>query len=145
MDTFNVTGAAAPASGTISVTGTTSPPSGFPAKNRGIMFDGTNHAVFALPTFVLYHTFAFHSWLYPFTNGSNRYVFSKDRNDFTNADTSKHITFVIGTDNRPLINMAKDEDPTTTHDFQGTSTYDEDTWVYSVISAVMSNGSETSI
>ena len=109
------------------------------------MFDGSNHASIALPTFVFYHTFAIHSWLYPFTNGSNRYVFSKDRNDFTNSDTSKHITSVIGTDNKPLINMAKDEDPTTTHDFKGSSTYNEDTWVYSVISVVMSGGNETSI
>ena len=81
------------------------------------MFDGANHAVFALPTFVFYHTFAFHAWLYPFTNGSNRYVFSKDRDSFTNADSSKHITFSIGADNLPLVMMAKDVDPSTTHKF----------------------------
>ena len=109
------------------------------------MFDGTNHASIALPTFIFHHTFAIHSWLYPFTNGSNRYVFSKDRNDFTSADTSKHFTFVIDTDNKPLINMAKDSDPTTTYNFKGDSTYDEDTWVYSIISVKMFYGFSTEL
>ena len=94
---------------------------------------------------MLYHTFSFHSWLYPFQNGSSRTIFSKDRDDFTTADSSKHITFVIGSDNKPDFTMAKDEDPSVTHSFKGNGTYGQDTWVYSIISGVMNNGYQTSI
>ena len=41
--------------------------------------------------------------------------------------------------------MAKDSDPTTTYNFKGDSTYDEDTWVYSIISVKMFYGFSTEL
>ena len=47
------------------VTVTTSDPSGFPAKNRGLYFDGTNIAYVTLTQIVIDNKFVIEVWIYP--------------------------------------------------------------------------------
>ena len=72
--------------GDVSVT--TSDPSGFPAKYRGLYFDGSNTAFIPLPGFALYHTCSFHFWIIPIGNGV---VFSKDRPSYDGIDAQRHL------------------------------------------------------
>ena len=49
--------------GTITVD--TADPSGFPAKYRGLYFDGTNDGRIEMTSLVLYHSFTIQGWIYP--------------------------------------------------------------------------------
>ena len=90
------------------VTVTTSDPSGFPAKYRGLYFDGINTAFIPLPAFTLYHTCSFHFWVIPIGNGV---LFTKDRPSYDGISSFRHLSLRLNSQ-RPKFRMAKDDDVT---------------------------------
>ena len=88
---------------------TTVDPSGFPAKYRGLYFDGAARGFIPLPSFTLYHTCSFHFWTKIHAGGS---IFSKDRNAF-GSDAERHILIKFDSDRRPRFKLANDDDVST--------------------------------
>lgn len=67
--------------------------SGYPAKNRGIHFNGaTNNGYIDIPNYMLDHFFSIHAWALVKTAptaGNFGTLLSIDRNDFSSATSSK--------------------------------------------------------
>ena len=67
-------------------------PAGYPAKYRGIYFDGTNDGRVELPSFTLYHSFHLQAWIMNTDGGT---IFSRDRNSSFGGDDEKHFKWYI--------------------------------------------------
>ena len=78
---FNVPNIAISNSGSLGasfdVTATVSSTSAYPAKNRGLHFDGTNAGVIVMPPLLLSHTFSIHSWILSYSEYGS--LFSKKK------------------------------------------------------------------
>ena len=112
------------------VTVTTSDPSGYPAKYRGLYFDGTHTAFIPLPAFTLYHTCSFHFWIIPMGDGV---LFSKDRPSYVGVDTQRHLRLSLDT-LRPKFRMANDDDTGTAQEEDAGVDYTLNAWLYLVVS-----------
>ena len=113
------------------ITVTTSSPSGFPAKYRGLYFDGSNTAYIPLSSFTLYHTCSFHFWLIPISDGV---VFSKDRPTYDGSSSQRHLRLRLKHD-LPQFRMRSDDDSDTSWpESSASSTFTNNVWLYLVVS-----------
>jgi hypothetical protein len=64
--------------GTNDLTPVRTAPSGMPAKNRGLYFDGSSQAYIPVANCILSHTFSVHFWALA-KDGADHTLFSKDR------------------------------------------------------------------
>jgi hypothetical protein len=77
---------------THNLTATISGTSAYPAKNRGIHFDGTADGFVEVPNYMLGHTFGIHSWMmFKATPAAGKVaaLLTIDRNDFSSATSNQ--------------------------------------------------------
>jgi hypothetical protein len=88
------------------LTPTKANPSGHPAKNRGIYFDGTADGNIPIASLFLSHTFAVHTWVLLKDNTTVMNVFSKDRNDFTPSTDKNLLNLQVNASKKMSISLA---------------------------------------
>ena len=119
------------------ITVTTSDPSGFPAKYRGIYFDGTNGSFIALPAFTFNHTCSLHFWIMTQIVG-NRTIFWKDRNVFTGNDY-RHLYIKFDKHGKIMFRIAEDDDVNNYANILSDTDYTINVWMYLVVSLELDN------
>ena len=118
-------------------------PSGQPAKNRGIYFDGTNDGYLSVPDLLLGHSFSVHSWVLPYL-GTDLTLFSKDRDDFNPVTDQHHLRLSINTGGNLVAELAQDIDPSNYASASSSTTLTAD-WTYLVYSFEMIDGKDKDI
>jgi hypothetical protein len=133
--------------GSITVTATNDAASAYPAKNRGIHFDGSANGFIEIPGVQLYHTFSIHSWVLLKARKSHT-LLSKDRNDFTETWSQNHFRVSINSSGMLTAELAGIRDNTAA----GYKSYSASSgsvassvWTYVTYSFEMKKGSECQV
>ena len=85
-------------------------PSGHPARNRGLYFNGTDHAYITIGSLVLSHTFSVHTWALMKANNTDMTIFSKDRNVFTSGTSKQLLDLSVSSTNNMSSALSQDFD-----------------------------------
>ena len=131
----------------LDITPTVDGPSGRPAKNRGIYFDGTNNGYIEIPGLLLNHSFSFHAWVVFFA-GSDITLFSKDRNDFDPATDKQQLELTLvnqATDIFPKVQLAQDINSSNYPSVEGTVGVTASTWTYLVYSLELTTATNKAV
>lgn len=115
--------------------------SGYPAKNRGLSFDGSGDAYVVFPKFIIHHTFSIHFWALPKTTaaaGKLNTILSKDR------AYNKLLLIGLDENDKIYIEIPKYSDPTATPaPLTSTGTIGTAAWKYGVVSVDMPDGKKS--
>ena len=147
--TFTNAGAAA---GAVTLSVTRVDPSGHPAKDRGLYFNGTDDTGrMTVSSLLLSHTFAFHTWV--LLDESNTHtLFVKDRNDYASAGANRHVINFSVANGLMILSLAEDDDGSNTQQLTGSTPVPGSftgsgtaAWSYLVYSVEMELGSQSKV
>ena len=116
-------------------------PSGSPAKNRGLYFDGTNDGFIPLAPFTLNHTFSIHAWALVKAVGSDMTLFSKMHPDAT--DDRQKVRVGVNASSNMESMIAQDIDYTNQQTATSADPLTVDTWYYLAYGFEMQQGNLT--
>ena len=80
---------------------------GYPARERGVHYNGTTDGFIAVPTLIKAPTFSITVWLMPKSLTNERTIFSTDRNVFTTDESFQQFALTLATDGNIKVYLAK--------------------------------------
>jgi hypothetical protein len=92
------------------LTGTLSGTAGYPARERGVHYNGSGNGFIAVPTLIKAPTFSIHVWIMPKSLSEERTIFSTDRDVFTTDESFQQFALTLAKDGNLQVYLAKDID-----------------------------------